>query len=154
MAMQAHVRSKTTVVAAAEGGLRPLGLRPPTSRAGASGIAVPWRASAAGSGGGAMMSSTAVGGGGRLGGLSGVARMGLAKGDGAPAATARMMRRNWHVAVMAPWSKQQRLPTELFNILIFTYESTRPDTQSDDPDNAHTQNQAFLTMILIFEQKS
>lgn len=96
MAMQTHVRPKTTVAAAAEGGLRPSGLRPPTSRVGASGIAVPRRASAAGSGGGgATRSSMAVGGGatGRLGGSSsGVARMGLAKGDGASAA-ARMMRR-------------------------------------------------------------
>ena len=83
-----QAQSKGTAAAAATSS-RSSGLRPPTSRASNSGIAVLRRV--AGTGGGAVRTSMAVGGGGRLG-SSGVARTGLVKGDGASSA-ARMMRR-------------------------------------------------------------
>ena len=85
--IQAQTKGTATVAVTAS---RSSGLRPPTSRASNSGIAVLRRVSAAG--GGAMRTSMAVGGGaGRLG-SSGVARTGLVKGDGASSA-ARLMRR-------------------------------------------------------------
>ena len=88
---QAVTQAQSKGTAAAAGTASRLsGLRPPTSRASNSGIAVLRRVSAAG--GAAMRTSMAVaGGGGRLG-SSGVARTGLVKGDGASSA-ARMMRR-------------------------------------------------------------
>jgi len=83
-----QVQSKGTATAAGTAS-RSSGLRPPTSRASNSGIAVLRRVAA--SGGGAMRTSIAVGGTGRLG-SSGVAKTGLVKGDGASSA-ARVMRR-------------------------------------------------------------
>ncbi|KAI0289718.1 hypothetical protein BC826DRAFT_1030083 [Russula brevipes] len=81
--------SSTTSKVASVGttGPRPSGLRPPTSRVGAAGIAMP-RDSISG---GAVRLSTAAGG--RLG-STGVTKTGIAKGKGDGAsATARMMRR-------------------------------------------------------------
>ena len=85
MATQTQVPSNATVAAAASGtGFRPSGLRPPTSRASVSGIAVPRRVSVSGGPGAAKPSMAAGGsvGAGRLGlgGSSGAARTGLVKG--------------------------------------------------------------------------
>lgn len=83
-----QVQSKGTAGAAGTAS-RSSGLRPPTSRASNSGIAVLRHVAAPG--GGAMRTSIAVGGTSRLG-SSGVARTGPVKGNGA-SSTARMMRR-------------------------------------------------------------
>lgn len=93
--------SKVTAAGASSGLRRPSSLRAPTSRAGASGIAV-LRASSVGVGASSarrvsMSTSVAVGGGGGGGGrlgLTGVNKMGAVKGDAhGQSASSRMMRR-------------------------------------------------------------
>lgn len=91
--MTAQTQAPSKVTAAASGtGLRPSGLRPPTSRGSVSGIALPRRVSVSGGHGGARPSVAVAGGGGGsssvgagrlgLGGSSGagVARTGVVKG--------------------------------------------------------------------------
>ncbi len=103
MVTQAAPSSSKGTVAGASGLRRPSSLRAPTSRVGASGIAVP-RASSAGvvtrRVSISMSTSTAVGGSGGGGGgggrrgSTGVDKIGPVKGDGSgPSASARMMRR-------------------------------------------------------------
>jgi len=95
-AQAAPPSSKVTATSA--GGLRrPSGLPAPTSRGGASGIAVRRASVSAGAGGATrlsmLMSTSRAGGGGRLG-STGVNRTGPVKGEGHGAsASARMMRR-------------------------------------------------------------
>lgn len=93
--------SKVTAAGASSGLRRPSSLRAPTSRAGASGIAV-LRASSVGVGASSarrvsMSTSVAVGGGGGGGGrlgLTGANKMGAVKGDAhGQSASSRMMRR-------------------------------------------------------------
>jgi hypothetical protein len=104
MATQAVPSSSKVTAAGASGLRRPSSLRAPTSRVGASGIAV-LRASSAGVGASgarrvSMSTSMAVGGGGSGGGgsgrlgLTGANKMGPVKGDAhGRSASARMMRR-------------------------------------------------------------
>ena len=100
MAMQA-APSSTKVTAAGAGGLRRLSsLRAPTSRVGASGIAVPRASAGVGASGArrvSMSTSVAVDGGGSGGGrlgLTGTNKVGPVKGDAhGRSASARMMRR-------------------------------------------------------------
>jgi hypothetical protein len=102
MATQAVPSSSKVTAAGASSGLRrPSSLRAPTSRAGASGIAV-LRASSVGVGASSarrvsMSTSVAVGGGGGGGGrlgLTGANKMGAVKGDAhGQSASSRMMRR-------------------------------------------------------------
>jgi hypothetical protein len=94
MATQAVPSSSRVSAAGASGLRRPSSLRAPTSRVGASGIAMLRASSAAVGASGArrvsMSTPMAVDGGGRLG-LTGANKMGPVKGDGS--ASARMMRR-------------------------------------------------------------
>jgi hypothetical protein len=101
MATQAVPSSFKVTAAGASGLRRPSSLRAPTSRVGASGIAVP-RASSGGVGASgarrvSMLTSMAVDGGGSGGGklgLTGANKMGPVKGDAhSRSASARMMRR-------------------------------------------------------------